>query len=420
MFHALPLLKAVPKTGELLASQYWNAGRIRRYQRTRLRQILTVASRIPFYRDRLGRIDGTEDIGTWPVLKRLDIPPLNQSVRALHSPDTQFWADRSSGSTGMPVEMLFDTAHQAHRFASRMRYLWENGWRPNARTGWIVPIPEQTPDGKLMRSNALAGSRFLSIFTDYEDQVQWLERLDPQFIYTLPSNLEALLGVIEHTRTELPSLQRILCGGELLDDAVRRKTTRTLGVNIADNYGSTEGFVAWQCPRGGYHLNAEHAVVEVVDEQGAPVGPGEMGKLLITTLHNRLMPLVRYEIGDYVVASDNRCDCGRRLPLLERVVGRSINLFRLEDGRVVSPWELVVHLKYMPELVQFQIIQESVYRFTLNYVAPTDPSPAVIEQIQSLFAGVLGRRAVLTLNPVAPIPHSSSGKFCTAVSRVLP
>jgi phenylacetate-coenzyme A ligase PaaK-like adenylate-forming protein len=97
---------------------------------------------------------------------------------------------------------------------------------------------------------------------------------------------------------------------------------------IRDNYGSTEGFIAWQCPACSYHINAEHVAVEIVDERGIPVGPGQMGRILITTLENRLMPLVRYEIGDYAIASNDLCSCGRTLPVLGKVIGRGINLFR--------------------------------------------------------------------------------------------
>ena len=74
---------------------------------------------------------------------------------------------------------------------------------------------------------------------------------------------------------------------------------RTFGVAVADNYGSTEAFLAWACPAGSYHINAEHVIVEVVDDAGNPARPGAPGRVLVTTLQNRIMPLVRYEIGDY-------------------------------------------------------------------------------------------------------------------------
>ena len=82
-------------------------------------------------------------------------------------------------------------------------------------------------------------------------------------------------------------------------------------------------------------------MVEILDDAGHAVGPGEMGRTVVTTLENQLMPLVRYEIGDYMVASRSPCRCGRTLPTFERVIGRGLNLFRLANGRLLSPWAFV-------------------------------------------------------------------------------
>ena len=85
---------------------------------------------------------------------------------------------------------------------------------------------------------------------------------------------------------------------------------------------TTEGFIAWQCPMGKYHINAEHMMVDIVDEADRKVHPGEMGRVVVTTLENHLMPLVRYEVGDYAIASTKACVCGRTLPTIDRVIGR--------------------------------------------------------------------------------------------------
>ena len=167
----------------------------------------------------------------------------------------------------------------------------------------------------------------------------------PEFLYTMPSNLDGLLRVFEQRAIRLDSLRCIFSGGEVLEDSIRERTRHLLGVEIRDNYGSTEGFIAWQCPAGSYHINAEHVTVEIVDESGIPVAPGQMGRILITTLENRLMPLIRYEIGDYAIASNDLCTCGRTLPVLGKVIGRGINLFRLPGGRLKSPWPLVGPIK---------------------------------------------------------------------------
>jgi phenylacetate-CoA ligase len=189
-------------------------------------------------------------------------------------------------------------------------------------------------------------------------------------------------------------------------------------VPVADNYGSTEAFLAWQCPAGSYHVNAEHVVLEIIDDRGRPAGPGEMGRVLVTTLENRLMPLVRYEIGDYATAATAPCACGRTLPRIDRVVGRGINLFRMPDGRLRSPWNLVAPLKVADRLRQFQIVQRAVDRYAVRYVAALALSPDEEATIRAEFRRILGYDALVDFERVDEIRRAPSGKFMTALSEV--
>ncbi len=319
----------------------------------------------------------------------------------------------------MPVDFLFDASHQRGRFAARARYLFNNGWTPLHRSAWIIYLPGVTPDGQLVRSRLFVNAGFLSVFTDIDDQLAWLDRRQPTLLYTLPSNLGALLDRIDGTRPAFRSLRRVFCGGEVVDQALRDSVKAALGVDISDNYGTTEAFLAWQCRSGGYHLNAEHVIVEVVDDDGIEVTPGSLGRVLVTTLENRVCPLIRYEVGDYAEIAEEPCSCGRTLPLLEQVVGRSINMFRLRDGRLVSPWELVVRLKFDDALTQFQIVQQDVDRFVLRYVAGGALEAQVESRIRDTFQEILGFDSHVTYQHVDQIRRSPTGKFMTAVSEVI-
>ncbi|MBN2056509.1 phenylacetate--CoA ligase family protein [bacterium] len=403
----------------LLRSQFESERIRRRRIHARLAAVLAAAGRIPFYRERFGGNLAPEDFIRLPVLERRGIGDLNRSVRSLHSLATRFLADRSSGSTGLPAEFLFDHTHQAGRFAARTRYLTQNGWSPLKRTAWILPLPENTPDGKLMRDRRLLGSRFLSIFTPPATQLQWLREFTPRFLYTLPSNFESLARELQRRGDRLTGLELAFSGGEVLEPAQRHLVRETMGVEIRDNYGSTEGFCAWQCPHGAYHINAEHMLVEVLDERGRPQPPGRIGRIVITTLENRLMPLIRYAIGDLgALAEPGICPCGRTLPLLHSVLGRSINMFRLENGRRVSPWELVVKLKYLPDIVQFQIVQKTTQRYVFRFRADDGFDERGRNSVRNVFRELLGAGVEVSFEPAAVIERSASGKFMTAVSEV--
>jgi phenylacetate-CoA ligase len=412
------LLGAIPRYAALQRSQYWPRERLDAYTQSRLRRTLRAAVAIPFYAAAFRRSSTPERLCGLPVLRRADVAALEQSVRSLHPPGRALQSDRSSGSSGMPVRFLFDGRHQWGRFAARARYLRANGWSPFARSAWVISLPRDSPDADLVRAPAVPGARFLSHVTEFREQLDWLHAVDPIHLYTLPSNLDGLLFLLEARGGALRSLRGVFTGGEVLDDGVRARAERILGVPVADNYGSTEAFLAWQCPAGSYHVNAEHVVLEIIDDRGRPAGPGEMGRVLVTTLENRLMPLVRYEIGDYATAATAPCACGRTLPRIDRVVGRGINLFRMPDGRLRSPWNLVAPLKVADRLRQFQIVQRAVDRYAVRYVAALALSPDEEATIRAEFRRILGYDALVDFERVDEIRRAPSGKFMTALSEV--
>jgi phenylacetate-CoA ligase len=414
------VLGAAACLARLRRSQYWSAERLAHEQQSRLARTLRAAAAIPFYRARWEGALRPSDLARLPVLARADVAELNRSVRSLHSPDTTFLCDRSSGSTGMPAEFLFDESHQRGRIAARARYLLENGWNPLQRFAWIVNVwpGGASPDGKLAANPLLWRARFLFQTAEFSEQLDWLERLDPAFLYTYPSNFEGIATLAEQRGWRPRALRQAFSGAEVLDDAIRARAERVLGVGIADNYGSTETFIAWQCPRGSYHVNAEHVFVEVVDEDGRPTPAGQMGRVLVTTLENSLMPLVRYAIGDYAVMAGGACDCGRTLPLLGRVVGRGINLFRARDGRLISPWDLVGPLKRIDALRQFQIVQHSIDRFTVRYVAEGEIASDALASIHADLARLLGYPVSVAFERRDTIPRAPSGKFMTALCEI--
>lgn len=159
-------------------------------------------------------------------------------------------------------------------------------------------------------------------------------------------------------------------------------------------------------------------VIEILGERDRPVVPGQIGKVVITTLENRLMPLVRYEIGDYAIASNGTCTCGRTLPTIARVLGRGLNLFRLPGDQFVSPWPLVGPLKARPQLRQFQIIQDTVDHYTVRFAADQALDRGIERDISESFCAILKMPVSVTFEWIDQIPRTPGGKFMTAFSRL--
>lgn len=412
------VLGAAPRYVQLRRSQYWSADDRAAYVEARLARSIGAALRIPFYREHLGGSPQPCDLPSLPVLPRGEVGQLEASVRSLHTPGTRFTSSRTSGSTGMPTTFLFDASHQRGRFGARMRYLFENGWSALGRSAWVVQLRPDTPDESFSRGGRLLGARFFDHLGDLDALAAALRVLDPLFLYAFPVTLDGLTRIIPPGGRPLPSLRRVFSGSEALDDSVRSRVREVFGVDVCDNYGSSEAFLAWQCRAGSYHVNAEHVVLEIVDDGGRPVAPGQLGRVLVTTLENFLMPLVRYEIGDYALAADGACACGRTLPLIGRIVGRGINLFVGTDGKFFVPWPLVRPLKDRPWVRQYQIIQHKVDDFLVRYAADRPLSPDDEQAVRDNAARFIGVPVTIRFDRLDVVPRTPSGKFMTAICEM--
>ena len=418
------LLEAAPRYVGLLKSQYWPAERLNLYREERIKSTLAAAAKIPFYAERLGKAPGAEDFPRLPILRRCDVDALYSSVRVIYPAGTPFTHAASSGTSGPRAEFLFDRSHQRGRNAARVRYLRANGWNPVQRSVWLAGAGFLNPnynDGyedRQFASRILVGVRFLAISEEFSKLAAEMAKIDPLYIYSYPSVLDGILRVFEERRLQLRSLRRVFCGGEVLDDSVRERARRVLEVDISENYGSTEAFIAWQCRAGNHHLNAEHVVVELVDEDGRQVAAGQIGRVLVTTLENYLMPLVRYEIGDYAVAAEGRCPCGRTLPLIGRVIGRGMNLFRRIDGTLLSTWDLVNTLLEIAAIKLFQIVQTAFDRMLIKYVADTELEREVESKIRSEFTTYVGTGMRIDFERLSRISRTPGGKYMVTLSQV--
>jgi phenylacetate-CoA ligase len=410
-------LDAAPRYAALLRSQYWRPERLREYTDRQLERTLKAAAKIPFYADRFTGTPRREDFARLPMLERTDIRALNASVRSRYPSDHRFLWGASSGSTAIEAEFLFDRTRVRGRYAARIRYLRAHGWSPLQRTIFHqVGRPDSDQCSDWVSHRLLPG--FMAVTIDLTAQVQRIVEMDPLYLYMFPSNLEGMLRILEEKKQQLRSLRRIFTVAETVDDTLREHARRVLGVEIADNYGTTEGFIAWQCPQGSYHINAEHALVELVDETGRQVAPGQMGRVLITTLENYLMPLVRYDLTDYAIAAEGDCRCGRTLPLLGRIVGRKRGLFRAADGRVYFPYLLIDALRKTPQIRQYQIIQLASENFRILYVADAALDSESQARICEEFQTVLGTPVSVSFKRVSEMPRTRSGKFLQALSEV--
>ncbi|TRZ93044.1 MAG: phenylacetate--CoA ligase family protein [Rhodocyclaceae bacterium] len=274
-------------------------------------------------------------------------------------------------------------------------------------TDWGPPVSHLFASGP---------SHGMNLQTDIRRQVEWLRQIRPAYLLTYPNNLSALLDLAEVDPDHLAGLGRLIqvrTIGETLHDSLRERCRDVLGVGVADLYSTQEvGVIAIECPRGGgYHVMAEGVVIELLRDDDQPCAAGETGRIIVTDLHNFATPLIRYDLGDLVVA-DGPCACGRGLPKIRRILGRQRNLLRIPDGR--RYWPLVGAFGYreIAPVRQYQIVQRSLERVTLRLAVERPLSVVEEGALAEILVEFLGHRFAVDFEYCTPvIPRGPGGKF---------
>jgi phenylacetate-coenzyme A ligase PaaK-like adenylate-forming protein len=301
-----------------------------------------------------------------PLLSRRELQDFDaiqsERIPPAHGPVAEA---RSSGSTGSPVRVLKTQVTQAFWNALTLR---DHLWRRRDLRGKLAAIRHGVPTGEFAGWGtathgliATGPSVVLGVKEDIDTQLRWLEEQRPEYLLTYPSNLAELIRRSQQLGIRIPGLREARTLGEVLADEVRESCRTAWGVPVADVYSAEEiGYIALQCPQHEhYHVQSEAVLVEVLDERGAACLPGEIGRVVVTTLHNFATPLVRYELGDFAVGAAN-CACGRGLPVIRRIMGRTRNILVSAAGKRYWP-SLGSHgFPEIAPILQHQFVQKSL------------------------------------------------------------
>ncbi len=387
------------------------------YQRQRLQPLVDQGVRIRTY----------EDLRRLPITRRSDLQQhfkamCSTSVPQDHLPVVEA---ASSGSTGMPVRFLNTRVTQVFTKALLLRsHLW-HGRDLNARVV-SIQVPRSTWDEdeheKTLSFNSTfpSGPAFRYDSSESIDrQLAYLKSKDGEWIITYPSNLADLARAVRDGGVSPPGLRYLSTLGEVVTPELRDLCREVWGLPIVDFYSCREtNILALQCPEHEhYHVQSERVILEVLDEEGRPCQPGEVGRVVVTDLHNFAMPIIRYELGDYAVAG-GACPCGRTLPVLERVLGRSRNMMIRPSGERFWPRGGFVEMAQVAPIKQLQVIQHSLSEVEIKLVLAEPLDSRGEARIIEVAKKNLGDEFQFRLNVVDDIPRSAGGKFEDYISHV--
>jgi phenylacetate-CoA ligase len=409
---------------ELERTQSWSSEELRARQFADLRDTLRAAGRVPYYRDR----GYPADVGTWedflalPVLEKSEVRDHFQSLR---NPGGGESLGHTSGSTGEPVRFTHGPAFRSRHEAGQWR---SRGWF-GVRPGEGVLAVWGRPVGPAREWNLLRLKSFLnhllhvSAFdlspTFIRALYPQIRRLRPRLVYGYPSGLEVLVRQAESDGVRLDDLgvRLVACTAEVLYGFQRDLLGTAFGAPVADVYGCGEfGAFAHQCPQGRMHVACENVVVEFLDESDRPVPAGTPGQVVVTSLHNPGMPLIRYRVGDMAVPVEGVCPCGRNLPLMDVRTGKTGQMVRTAGGRMFST-ELFDYVNKSlltaghRQIRAFHVVQTALEDFTVRYVTEAEePGPALAACEKGL-REVLGAQVRIVFEEVEEIPRHPGGKL---------
>lgn len=418
---------------QLEQSQWWPRERLEARQFEQLRELFAhVAQTVPFHRERLvsagidpGRPIDPVAFARLPLTTRRDIQTQDAALMSRAPPPAhgQLVEHKSGGSTGEPVRVFGTQLDSMFFLAHTLR---DHLWHRRDFSGKLCAIrsrvndSEQASWGPATDALFVTGPRaILNIRTDLERQLEWLRRHDPAYLLSHPTNLRELAQLSIRTGVRLPGLKEVRCFGEALPGELRALCAEAWDARVTDVYSAEEvGYIALQCPENEhYHVQSEHLLVEVLDDQGRPCIPGAVGRVVVTSLHNFAMPLLRYELGDYAEVGAP-CGCGRGLPVLKRILGRSRNMLTMPDGQRFWPSTPAIRYAGAAPIRQLQIVQTTRNAVEARFVAERELLPGEEDAMVAAIHEALGFPFEVTLTRLDAIQRSPSMKFEDFVSLV--
>jgi phenylacetate-CoA ligase len=414
-------------------SQWWSKETLERAQVDRLRKFLArVARNVPYYRklfpDRDFRPTDLTSIADLARLPFLTKEVIRRNFGAIRAEDAKALHHfNTGGSTGEPLQFEIGNERVSHDVAEK--------WRATRWFGvdigdkeivvWGSPIELGAQDRIRAIRDRVFRTRLLPAFemsdAKLDEFVDRIVAVKPRMLFGYPS---ALALIAEHARDRGRDLSRLgvevaFVTAEQLYDHQRSVIAETFSCRVANGYGGRDlGFAAHECPEGGLHVSSEDIVLEIVDEEGRQLPPGESGEIVTTHLATGDFPFIRYRTGDLGTLSGRMCPCGRGLPLLEAVHGRTTDFVVAADGTVMHALALIYAIRDVSGVKNFKVVQEDLARTRVLYVASDGFSNEAEAGIRDRLAERLGKGVRITMEKVSEIPKSASGKHRYVESRV--
>jgi phenylacetate-CoA ligase len=381
---------------------------------------------VPYYRAVWGRagvhpsdVKTLADLEAFPILTKADIRRHERALVSSSFDVAKLRVKRTSGSTGVPLTIYCDENAMQWKAACTLRSDEWSGWKLGQRVAKVWGNPEYRHFGLKgrLRNYFFDRAVYLDTLNLNDERIAefaaTIRRQRPGLIFGHAHSLYLVACALKKTGVMDVRPNGIISTAMLLHDWQRATIEKVFGCKVTNRYGCEEvSLIASECEEHrGLHVNADSVYTEVPG--------GGTGKLLVTDLVNRAMPLIRYQIGDVVEPSARCCKCGRGLPLIERVEGREADYVLTPTGRLISGISLTENFALLiPGTAQVQIVQESLTELRIRLVADDAFGDASRRKIGELVEETFGAGVRYDVELVDAIPQEPTGKYRFCISKV--
>ncbi len=418
---------------EMEKTQWFSPQELKALQVERLKNFLIdIEQHVPYYQQLFKQLKlNPDNVTSLEDLKKLPLtakPLIRERCEQLKADDAVRLAKfNTGGSSGEPLIFYIGSKRVSHDVAAKWRATrwWGVDIGDPEAVIWGSPIELSGQDKIKLVRDQLLRTHLIPAFemspVKIDGFIQQIKSLKPKMLFGYPSALAHIATHAEKTGQVLNDLgiKVAFVTSERLYDHQRAKIERIFACPVANGYGGRDaGFIAHQCPEGQMHITAEDIIVEIIDNNGDVLPYDQAGEIVVTHLATRDFPFIRYRTGDVGVLSDEQCRCGRGLPLLKEIQGRTTDFIVAQDGAVLHGLALIYVLRDLSGVESFKITQHSIGETTVQIVKNQQYNQANDAKIQSEFKQRLGQNVQINVEYVSEIAKEKSGKFRYVISHV--
>jgi len=414
--------------------------RIEEAQARRVQAMVAYAYRyVPYYQETMDKLglqpsdfEDADDLGKLPLLERHQLQRDPEYFVSKAEPLERCLRLTSGGSTGGPTTVYYDTRavfqNAAHGERARSVVTSLIGRGLGYRETVIVMQRSSThvvqqfcQDRGFFPRGMRIQRQHLSVLDPPQENVVLINKYRPDIIRSFGSYLGILFPYVHTTGIPFHRPMVVTSHADALSPSVRHLIENEFNIPVFSKYGAVEAFnIGFECEHHrGHHLNIDLHPVRIVDEEGREVPKGESGEVVVSNLVNRATVLFNYRLSDVSAISPDRCPCGRSLPLLSFLYGRTDDLLELPSGEIAHPLTLKMIFCFdEPDLWEFQVIQETRTHFRVPIVASEScDREEMRKRIAAKMSQALGGDVRADICFVDSLDRTGAGKLRTVISK---